>query len=602
MSKVIKHLLSLPFQHFIMNWKLLLIALSLIVGVSARAAPTERVEVSESSTATPEASTLLTEKPTSATTSTLAPTTVTDAPSTVRYFMASLQPTKRTNAHHKYANNYANLITKYTLNNNRIMGNVSSNNSNMFVTLHGVVVASSLPDASLASSASNSSSRPLVFVDADNVNPTITTKRAFVPLKENNGGSWANYNVEVPKVVTTRPKRPIIHKIISKWSDNPNVVFNLHGDESLITTQASQINELTDQLVQNAFRPGLFTSTSFDQLPAILGQLYLTTTVRPPTVTNKAKKPSTKNNCKRVKIKFGNSQKNVNEFGSKENCNDINIEIDNKIENINTIATTNDYETLNNDKFEDSTNGGYDSSEKQQEDSVEVVTDSPQIVHSIAQIARPGNNKGTSEGSSKHKKKKRKKPSGAASASQIDDDGGDEDGGDDSGTDMGSMMMTMVTMMAVFNPLNFGVWGVVLAPMAAMMFGGICFAMYHFKNNQKQPLWPSHPPWALDPWPKPQEIIIRNKIKHSPIPIKVMHLHKSAPPPSKIYFSEPMESHGPPLMPYSPPHHSNPPKSYGEPPVDSYHPSAPSGGPYRKSQEHFRRPRPTKNSYKFKLL
>lgn len=574
-----------------MNWKLLLIALSLIVGTSARAAP---AEVNESSTAaTPETSTLLTEKPTTATTtSTLAPTTttVTDAPSTVRYFMASLQPTKRTNAHHKYANNYANLITKYTLNNNRIMGNVSSNNSNMFVTLHGVVVASSLPDASLASSASNSSSRPLVFVDADNVNPTITTKRAFVPLKGNNGGSWANYNVELPKVVSTRPKRPIIHKIISKWSDNPNVVFNLHGDESLITTQASQINELTDQLVQNAFRPGL---SSFDQLPAILGQHYLTTTLGPPTVTKKAKKPSTKNNCKKVKIKFGNNHKNVNEFSSKENCNDINIEIDNKIENINTIATTNDYETLNNDKFEDSTNGEFDSNEKQQEDPVEAFTESPQIVNSISQIARPGNNKGTSEGSTKHKNKK-KKPSGAASASQIGDD--DDDGGDDSGTDVGSMMMTMMTMMAVFNPLNFGVWGVVMAPMAAMLFGGICFAMYHFKNNQKQPHWPSHPPWALDPWPKPQEIIIRNKIKHSPIPIKVMHLHKSAPPPSEIYISKPMESHGPYM------HHSNPPKSYGEPPSDSYHPSAPSGGPYRKSQDNFRRPRPTKNSYKFKLL
>lgn len=488
------------------------------------------------------------------------------------------------------------------------MGNVSSNNSNMFVTLHGVVVASSLPDATLVSSEtnSNSSSKPLVFVDADNVSPTITTKRSFVPLKGNNGGSWANYNLELPKVVSTRPKRPIIHKIISKWSDNPNVVFNLHRDEPLITTQSTHINELTNQLIKNAFGPGS-AAASFDQLPAILGQHYFnqhTTSIRPPPVANTikilAKLPNptkdeatkTNSNCKRIKIKLGN--KNVNDFGSKEGCNDIDIEIDNKIENVNSVTTTNDY---GNDKFQDSTNNDY-SGEKQ--DDYGAITDVPQIINSITQIIQPSKNKGTTQGAfkgddkEKEKKKKHKKKPNGVSASQIDDDGDDEDNGD-SGTDVGGMMMTVMTMMAVFNPLNFGVWGIILAPMSAMLFGGICFAMYHFMQHpiSKHPQWPSHPPWASDPWPKPQEIIIRNKINHSPIPIKVMHLHKHAPSPPKMYFSEPVESYGPPDMAYGPPM-----KSYGEPPSDSYHPSGPPlNGPYKRKAN---MRRPTKN--KFTLL
>lgn len=584
-----------------MNWKLLLIALTLIAGVSARAAPAEPATESPATTqaAIAETTTILTEKPT-----TVEPST-TAAPSTVRYFLASL-PTKTTNAQRKkYANNYANLITKYTLNNNRIMGNVSSNNSNMFVTLHGVVVASSLPDAAIVSSSSaatsNSSSKPLVFVDADNVNPTITTKRAFMPLK--GGGSWSNYNVEVPKIVSTRPKRPIIHKIISKWSDNPNVVFNLVRDDSLSTTQATEISDLTNHLVLNAFRPSIAT-TSFDQLPAILGQHFINqhaTTNGPPPVTKivniLAKRPeneATKTNCRRVKIKFAGVKSN--EFSSVEECGDVNIQIDNKIENVNSLVTTNDYETPNNDKFEDSTSGLDDLSGEKQEEYIEVLTDSPQIVNSITQISKPGNNKQT-EGTLKGgDKKKKKKKHGAASAAQTDDD--DEDGG--GGGDVGSMVMTMMTMMAVFNPFNFGVWGIIMAPMAAMLFGGICFTMYQFMHHSKQPQWPAHPPWASDPWPKPQEIIIRNKIKHSPIPIKVMHLHKSAPPPPQIYHM-PMDSYGPPIISHTPPP-KRPSHSYGEPPVDSYHPTAIMGaGPYnRKSHAHLRRP--TKNSYKFKLL
>jgi hypothetical protein len=666
-----------------MNWKLLLIALSLVAGIFAR--PAEDVESTVSvatitDKAEPEVTTSITER-TSSTTEAMTTrklttnslVTETSEPS-VRYLIANM-PTKTTNARNKYANNYANLITKYTINNNRIVSsadgnNMNSNNStkyNMFLNLNDVVVDNSLPLATVASSAttSNSSSKPLVFVDTDDVNPTavnptITTLRAFVPMGMNNG--WSNYNLEKPKIVPTRKKKPVIHKIISKWSDNPNEVFNLHGNLP-ITTQNTVINDLKNNLMQTAFSPGITPeSFGFDQLPAILGQQLLLqdSTYRPTNApaTNVIhlwkKRPgtdATKVNCRKVKIKLGNKIGNKNGMSSKEICDDIDIQVNNNIENMNTqlsTTTTEDYE-FNNDKFEDSaSNSDYGSSEKQEE----IDTESPIIVNSITQITRPLSVQETLKGSDKDKKKKKKKP-GSGLLPQIGVDDDDEDGGiggiggDAGGGGIGTMMVTMMTMMAVFNPLNFGVWGIIMAPMAAMLFAGICYGMYHYMHHGgSKPSWP-----ASDPWPKPQEIIIRNKINHSPIPIKVMHLHKHSRPPAittheiiesygppmSPYGSPPMESYGPPvsshnsspMMSYGPPmsSHKSPPKSYGppieihappmtsyksqpsksygEPPVDSYHPSAPSGGPYKRKSNVRRNkplPGPSKNSYKFKLL
>lgn len=601
-----------------MNWKLLLIALALVVGISAR--PTEESQATEQN-ASIETTTFITETPSTipAVTKKLtkAPEKVTTPKSTtttVRYLIASM-PTKTTNVRHKYPNNYANLITKNNLINNRI---ISSNNSNKYVTLHDVVVDSSLPEATAvvtsSSTTSNSSSKPLVFVDADLGSQTMTTNRAFVPLK-GGGGTWSNYNLEKLKIVPTRPKKPVIHKIISKWSDNPNEVFKIHGNEnSLITTQTTMVNNLKDNLMQSAFNPGTVT-INFDDLPAIWGQQFLnpqTTTFKPSSIKSVViKRPIgvTKSNCKKLKIKFANGLTNTNELSSKEICDGINIQIDNKIENMNSQTTTADYEIPNNDKFEDSAiHEEYDSDEKQ-EIFTEVETQKPLITKPSGSLKGGGN---------KNKDKKKKKKPGGTIASQIDGDDDDDDDGSTpgAGTDVGSMVMTMMTMMAVFNPLNFGVWGIILAPMAAMLFGGICFAMYNFMHHPiaKQPNWPAHPPW-IDPWPKPQEIIIKNRIKHSPIPIKVMHLHKHDKKPPQMIFSEPVDSYGPPIMSYSPhrPMMKRPQKSYGEPPqfygeppmmIDDYYPSAPAGGPYRRiSYSPFRRTmKPTRNSYKFQLL
>lgn len=619
-----------------MNWKLLLIALSLIVGTTTARPADEKSNESTTLKAAPETTTALLEASASTTefvtkrvSEKVTTAATTEVPPTVRYFMAT-HPTKPkpTNIRNKYANNYANLITKYTLNNNRNISNADGNNisldnSNMFVSMHGVVVGSSLPDATVSPSTatSNSSSKPLVFIDAD-VSPTITTKRAFVTSNTKFGNGWSNYNLEPASLITARPKKPVIHKIISKWSDNPSDFYN-NGQNSL--TQTGEVNQLKDHLVQNAFNP---MTTNFDQLPAAFAQHFIyphTTTYKPTKrpITNIVhvykKRPNTgskKTNCRKVKIKFANGVVNKNHFASKEDC-DFDVVIDNKIESTNSQSTTTvlpDYVIPNNDKFEDSAtdedyNYSYSGSSSDGDSS-----DTDEKLDGIEnQVSKPGNNK-VADGSDNKGHKKKKKPQ---SANQIDEDEDEGAGGIGGGAGVGSMVVTMMTMMAVFNPLNFGVWGILLAPLAAMLFGGMCFAMYSYMKHPMSKHYSS----GHSHWPGPQEIIVKSKIRHSPIPIKIMHLHKHSSPPSKIVYTEPMHSYGPPAMPYrnshgppklSPPtSHGEPPMSFGEPPmmISDYHPSAPSGGPYKrksngKLQNSTTKPpsRPTRNSYKFKLL
>lgn len=610
-----------------MNWKLLLIASTLVVGLTARPTEDSIIDATTIKLAT-EAATALPQKATEtdATKKAEAPEILTtEAPSTVRYLVASL-PTKPTN---KYNNNYANLITKHTLNRIRNLTDASgsinnNNNSNLLVSMHGIVVTNALPKTTVEPTTSHSSSRPLVLFDGD-VNPTITTRRAFFPY----GTTWANYHVEPPKILTTRKKKPVIHKIISKWSDNPHEVFNLHGGQSILaaqTTKVTEINQLKDHLVQNAFNPVVTTGSA----PPFLGQQILhhqSITNRPTSssVSNTVhvfKKKAVKDKCRNIKVKLGNKIVNSNKISSKESCGDVNLEIDNKIHNVNSHSTSD--KIPNNDKFEDASDSEsesdsdydseYDSESDEGTKKQEIVeTATPQFINSITQITKPtqGLKAGNKvKGISKHRKKK------PASGAQTGEDNG--------GGDMGSMVMTVMTMMAIFNPLNLGVWGVIFSPVAAVTFGGMFFAMYHFMNSPAMKGWSSQPVWV-----KPQEIIIKNRIKHTPIPVKVVHLHKNIVhtlPAKKIIapiefhgrpvsFSPPREygppvedSYGPPVEDsYGPPSLTKPPKSYGEPPsiIDDYHPSAPSGGPYKR-KSHYRSKRPvvipTKNSYRFKLL
>ena len=206
------------------------------------------------------------------------------------------------------------------------------------------------------------------------------------------------------------------------------------------------------------------------------------------------------------------------------------------------------------------------------------------------------------------------------------------------------MAWTVLTMMAVFNPLNFGVWGIIMAPVTAMTLGGICFVLYKVLTHEKhekhhehghhhmggghhhhEQIHHHHAPPA-EHHHKPHEIIIRNKINHEAIPIKIEHFHKHIPvhklvyshyshhhsapkaPPKPAPPPLPMmhEMHEAPVMEYSPPWDHTAKQSYGEPPVDSYFPTAHEGGPYpgpykRKSSMHKHKSR-KQNPFKYKLL
>lgn len=604
-----------------MNWKLLLIGLSLVLGIFARPAdemptPQARVEATTAAQLTVETTNLTEKSITEALkeTTTIASKPKTDAPTTVRY-LQQINLNQQTNSRSKYANNYANLITKHTINRQKFANNTKGNskitvenlsfNVTSMVGGNNKINANEIAKPTIPSSSvnSNSSSRPLVFVDAD----ITTTKRAFIALNGGvNKGTWSNYNLEESGTYPPMKKKPVIHKIISKWSDNPNDVFNLHeasNQEPFISSHQAQLTELSNQLVQSAFNNRIPTTSSSNALPLTIGQQLLhehqhmsstSTSTRKPVKKISSRKPiivsSTVNN---LLMNMKKPTKAPLKF--KNNCL---IKIGNKV-----ISNYDECKRYQINNKIDSTK--YHSSQEYGDDSpvgfqIETEPDFPTAPGSFPSSpggglppggsvpggdvpsARPSTGSYPAQESSKGKHKKKNKKGG---------------------TDVGSMVITMMTMMAVFNPLNFGVWGIAFAPMAAMLLGGACFAMYNYMNYHPKPaVWHDPHHHHHHPWQKGQEIVIRNKIKHSPIPIKVTHLHKHATQPQPQHQQH--HSHGPAVHEYSPPWESyDSIKSFGEPPSD-YFPSAPSGGPYtrRKSNMRKRVQRPINNPFRFKLL
>lgn len=573
-----------------MNWKLLFVALTCaIVGISARPADeTKPIEITQVPTTATAAATTREDK---STTTKSPPAVTSPTTTTIRYLQASMMPTKPTNSKLKYSNNYANLITKYTLlnnqnynhNNNR---NVSSDNSNKYVTLHDVVVAgSSLPSLAntlirpATETTSNSSSKPIVFLSADDTTTSkSTTKREYhPPLKFNVVSPWPSEFDYANNLLqtTSRPnnRKPVIHKILSKWSDNPHDVFvgnkNDYSDEKDFTIFSTrwpkphpQVDDLTHNLYQNVILPDLVASSSFNGMGQVGHDIMMNPlgTVPPPSIfknVNKNNSPSRPTNCKTTKIKVGNHI--VNGLASKENCDDIELQIENSIHqnsnnNANAVTESSNEEMYDfsiNDKFQDVLGFNVNSQSTEKTNAV-LSEDIPMIVNSINEIRQPL--AVLPQTSLKNDRKKKKKKPQSANQIDYEDDGGfptmiptsfPDDGGD--GGDIGSMMMTMVTMMAIFNPLNFGVWGFVIAPFAAVLLAGFAYGLYHvagMKEIVKQVGY-SHP----------QEVIVKNKILHSPIPIKIVHKHlQQAPTAAAPHFviAPPMHSYGPPSQSYGP--------------------------------------------------
>lgn len=424
-----------------MNWKLLLIALScVIVGISARPADeTKPIEITQPPTTATAAATTREEKPT--TTTKIATSQTEASPTTTIRYLQAIMPTKPTNSYSKlkYANNYANLITKYTISNKHNNRNVSSDNSNMYVNLHGVVVGSSLPSVKTSETTSNSSSRPIVFIDADvTTTQKATTKREY-PMKINVANSWPNYASHDDNLISTSAHRkPVIHKILSKWSDNPQDVFLGNQDNNKISPVFStrpipnpmlDEEDLKNNLFQNVILPEIITASSFNGLGQI-GHDVLLNPFPPTTATTftstKTNRPPHNSNtkCKTTRIKIGNKVVNQMDFNSKENCEEYNIQIHNDLKN-NAIAPTTNYEEDDyhfgvNDKFQDSLTT--DSSEKSP--NAVMSDDIPMVVNSITDIKSPlGYTKNSNKKNEKVKKHRKKRPQ-----NQIDYEDGDDIG------------------------------------------------------------------------------------------------------------------------------------------------------------------------------
>ena len=578
-----------------MNWKLLLISLSLVVGILARPADEPKPEATTSKTTS--GTKKLNEKPQTeqliATTTTTSPRLLksSDASTTARY-LHQINQTKPTNSRAKHANNYANLITKHTLKVVNKTSGGAANNINVdnlsFNITWGESKSKINKNASPSTITSTEapsiySSRPLVFIDADG---TSTTNRAFVQLMGGNPnhGTWSNYNLEDIGTAPPMRKKATIHKIISKWSDNPHEVFNLQSEayqDPFINSHHAQLNEISNHIVQSAFSNRVpTTSSSNDNLPITVGQQMLhelqhMASTKNPVVKSSSKKPiivaSTVHN-----IVMNNNEKPIKTPSaySKDNClirvgNKVitnydeckKYHVDNKVENMDEEESKDEDKTV-----------GFD---------IEVETEAPPTQHTVVEYSETDYLQEESPSKLVRRKNKRKKPKPGFFGGNKDHESSASSTSLSVGS-LGSVGLGLLAVMATFNPLNFGVWGIIMAPLAAMLFGGACIAMYQYMSYQsKKPVWQPPPP------------PLKYRAQEVSIPVKVTHLHKH------------LKSYGPPIHEYSPPWRSSEPvKSFAEPPHD-YRPPPPMGGPYqvKKSMKSTIRKKSQKPSpFRFKLL
>ena len=697
-----KFLLFLSDINFIsdstMNWKLLLIAL-LVAGISARPAdetttsqtdvPAKSEEISStikvkpvsttarlsSTTTTPSSRSESSESSTVASSSESSESTSTSSEALTSVSSEDSSPTRRTNdryllgnSRHKLANSYRSryLVSSNNKYNRGLIKNNKLINSNLKLTMHALENNSKLTFTPTLSSITASLERP---ADDDYVLETVmsfedqvsseapsdlTTPRRYGGFNPSYSttpnfpaNKWSSYNVGQP-IIDNKPhnvnNKPVIHKIISKWSDNPNVVFG-YGDATKHPQHQSQahINDLTNQLMITAFTP---THTYFDDLPSIYGQqllhsqanTYPSLVTRAPPVSNKVsiltQRPNGYNGYQPTPTRFHSlvtvsgldpvkRVKNVNKYSDEDDTKVTKIKVKNDCKSTHKKHKKDGCKEEEKDGHEDDKGEHVDDKidqEQQQEeheevnfseedkDGIIVVEDNnqrplkpeaqelsdpigtglelrplnlPGIIGTLNQLGSSGGNQGIRRpfsgsglsdkndgflsnlggGGGQTKKKKRKKGH---------HDSGVEDGGEIATQDMGTMIATVVIIMAIFNPMNFGVWGLIFAPVAATMFGGICLVLYYILKSPNPS--PSHGSgWSYMNPP----IVIREK--HSPIPIQITHLHKYKKPPVHVYskpetfYEEPMKlpdiSYGKPT--YEPGYSKGPniDTSYGKGPI-----------------------------------
>lgn len=550
-------------------------------------------------------------------------------------------PTRRTNdryllgnSRNKLANSNRSryLVSSNNKHNRGLIRNNKLINSNLKLTMHALENNSKLTFAPTLSSITASFERPN---DDDYVLETImsfenqvssespkdlTTPRryggynpSYSTIPNFPANKWSSYNVGQP-LTDNKPhnvnNKPVIHKIISKWSDNPNVVFG-YGDTTKYPQHQSQahINDLTNQLMITAFTP---THTYFDDLPSVYGQQlmhsqnnkYPSLVTKAPPVSNKvsilSQRPNRYKDYQPTPTRYQSlvsvsglldpieSVKNANKYSGEDGIKitKIKTKIDckSKYKKHKKDGCKEDEHEDDKGQIDDKLEQQPELEEHQQEvdfsdedkDGIIVVEESPPIKQEAQELSDPVGGTGielrplnlpgvlgtlNQLGSSGNQGVRR--PFSGSGLSDKNDGilsnlGGGHHGkkkkkgkptvgeeGEVATQDMGTMMATVIIIMAIFNPMNFGVWGLIFAPMAATMFGGICLVLYYVLKSPNPS--PSHNSgWSSYMNPP---IVIREK--HSPIPIQITHLHKYKKPPVHIYskpetyYEEPMKAEAP---------------------------------------------------------
>lgn len=493
-----------------------------------------------------------------------------------------------TNRHHsKYHNNYNQLITKHNIHRLHEVEN-KTNNKRIPIMLPSFIITSS-------SSEYNSSSKPLTFNKDLTVPPKLTatpklTTQSYLnnePTKKSSTqqkieqrknlvtiNNWSNYELD-PIVYEPIQKlqKPVIQKVITKWSDDINYQYYPYND-----TTDYKINKLSD--IFGSQSPTL--TSYFDQLPAILSQQLIKQSSLPPQPTqvvysspisentgipvtsyaglsNKLEIPTEKPRPKPIDEndpnppypKYPYATTNYEDAYKQDGCKKYK-QYYNQSSNYVDICDDADNQIVGDDveniSYDDKLDLPYDVEDAQplpfpapvpaaQNDFTGTGIDggflggqgpAPAIFTTLSQFLPSGGSGGFGNNNrKKHKFGGKKKKHGKKKKNKHNYE--------ENGLSISKITAVIMTILTIFNPMNLGVVGLMAAPMFAMMFGGMCYALYKFMVNNKHSYSP--------PFENPSTVVIKNRVKHYPIPIHVTHHYSPQEPHPVMKTKRPYHTH-----------------------------------------------------------
>jgi hypothetical protein len=398
---------------------------------------------------------------------------------------------------------------------------ITTKSSNL--TLHELTNNKSVDLIKILTNISTNTSKPIEFSKDLTVPPSFLKHNADEVYTEGTIqnilrlNNWSNLDLD--PVTLEKPKKAI-HKIFTKWSDNPQDIL----------PQGENHPEKYQLLYSS--------DANSSYLNALVPTKVVYSPIIPPELNNKVKIYDKKNDpnppfkynsykkdekCAPVRIYLNNTLKNNNKPKrpeTKENCNnEVDIQILSELNNNNSEFD---------DEFDDKFDIPIDADKLQVTQNDDGFSSGSSVISnlnpipiltSLSQLGTSGgfgqSQSQSSGGTKKHPKKEKKK--------KKKKKGGSEEGVLGTGMSVSTIMSTIISYLVLFNPLNFGIFGLVNSPMMATLTVGICIAMYKFMSSNHSP--PARP------------ITVRKKVKH--LPIHHIHHHEPVPILKPHYHHEP---------------------------------------------------------------